>query len=200
MIKETRKSWLKNTVKPILGKIINVAIEIGVWRGDFTHTINTVLKPSRTIGIDPYLLYEGYSDKPDAYEDNNSDSVEYANQKNLDSLYNLVKKRSLEESWELIREKSLNAVNDWEDKSVDFVYLDANHKYEQVLEDIEAWWPKIKPGGILSGHDFLKGSKVEKYGVIEAVTDFREKHRLTLNTTPEKWATWWVVKNKTYLL
>lgn len=39
--------------------------------------------------------------------------------------------------------------------SVDFVYVDANHQYESVLNDLRVWWTRIRPGGILAGHDFV---------------------------------------------
>ena len=45
-------------------------------------------------------------------------------------------------------------------RSVDFVYIDARHDYKGAMEDIKAWWPKLKKGGLLSGHDFL-GEQVE---------------------------------------
>lgn len=44
------------------------------------------------------------------------------------------------------------------DESVDFCFVDASHVAENVKLDIEAWWPKIKQGGILGGHDYSWGS------------------------------------------
>ena len=43
------------------------------------------------------------------------------------------------------------------DQSLDFVFLDADHDYESVKADIAAWLPKVKPGGILAGHDYMCG-------------------------------------------
>ncbi|KKK62149.1 hypothetical protein LCGC14_3007230, partial [marine sediment metagenome] len=49
----------------------------------------------------------------------------------------------------------------------DFVFIDANHSYECVVKDIKAWTPKLRPGGMLSGHDFS-----DRYsGVVGAVTE-----------------------------
>ncbi len=54
-----------------------------------------------------------------------------------------------------------------EDNSLDFVFIDANHSYECVVKDIKAWTPKLRPGGMLCGHDFS-----ERYsGVVGAVTE-----------------------------
>lgn len=41
-----------------------------------------------------------------------------------------------------------------DDKSLDLVYIDADHGYESVMEDIRLWMPKVRPGGIISGHDY----------------------------------------------
>jgi hypothetical protein len=82
------------------------------------------------------------------------------------------------------------------DSELDFVYIDGDHSYEFVSTDIKAWWPKVQSGGILAGHDYTPGNSDygHTYGVIQAVTEFAEKHALTVNTTSEQYATWWVVK------
>ena len=59
------------------------------------------------------------------------------------------------------------------DHSLDFAYVDARHDYASVLEDLEAWFPKVKPGGILAGHDYADiefGKNV--FGVKSAVDEF----------------------------
>ena len=48
--------------------------------------------------------------------------------------------------------------------SLDFVYVDARHDYESVLEDMRDWWTKLRPGGILAGHDFTSARSVRGYG------------------------------------
>lgn len=61
-----------------------------------------------------------------------------------------------------------------DDESLDFVFIDANHRYESVVEDIKTWVPKVKSGGLISGHDYIdykkKGVK-SGYNVKKAVDE-----------------------------
>ena len=43
-------------------------------------------------------------------------------------------------------------------RSLDFIYLDARHDYEGVAEDLRSWWPALRPGGVLAGHDWTHDS------------------------------------------
>jgi|GEM_PF-1665900 len=71
-----------------------------------------------------------------------------------------------------VRAYSVTASSQYQDESLDVVYLDATHSYEQVLADICAWYPKVKPGGIIAGHDFAFEHPVSCTGVIPAVLEF----------------------------
>jgi len=70
----------------------------------------------------------------------------------------------------IMPEPSLKAVTRFEDDVVDFVFIDAAHDYESVKEDIAAWWPKVKSGGVLAGDDYQPSWP----GVIQAVSEFSE--------------------------
>jgi SAM-dependent methyltransferase len=90
----------------------------------------------------------------------------------------------------LIHEDSAKAAELFADATVDFVYVDADHSYPSVTRDIKAWWPKIKPGGVMAGDD-LNWFNVEK-----AITDFfgdmQVKEGFPLNYQPQ----WQVNKNE----
>ena len=68
-----------------------------------------------------------------------------------------------------IRNTSKQASYLYKDNSLDFVFLDASHDYESVKEDLNAWYPKLKPGCYFSGHDFCK---ITWPGVVKAVNEF----------------------------
>lgn len=69
----------------------------------------------------------------------------------------------------VIIDQSWDAANEFDDNSVDYIHIDCDHVYESVKKDINAWWTKLKVGGIMSGHDYLC---VEHPGVEKAVHEF----------------------------
>ena len=73
----------------------------------------------------------------------------------------------------LLEEESLEAVNKIDDNSLDFIFLDAHSTPNEVIKDIEAWYPKVKQGGLFSGHDWIS-TDVQKI-----VFDFRNKNNIT---------------------
>lgn len=83
---------------------------------------------------------------------------------------------------ELIRQRSLEAVQDIADNSLDFVFIDADHAYESVKADIAAWTPKVRPGGIVSGHDYYL-TRQGNEGVIRAVNEYTADNNYELNFT-----------------
>lgn len=56
------------------------------------------------------------------------------------------------------REYSTNASKYYENSSLDFVFIDAFHSYESVIEDIISWYPKVKENGVIAGHDFWENT------------------------------------------
>ena len=98
--------------------------------------------------------------------------------------------------YRLHRKLSLDAVNAFLDASLDFVYIDANHEFSVVLQDIRAWFAKVKPDGILAGHDYLDGQLPEgNFGVKSAVARFESETGLRAQSTAERaWPSWYIVK------
>ena len=80
------------------------------------------------------------------------------------------------------RRSSMDAVADVRNDSLDFVFIDADHKYTSVCEDIREWSKKVRRGGIVSGHDYYK-TRGENLGVINAVNEYVAKHGYVLHLT-----------------
>lgn len=73
----------------------------------------------------------------------------------------------------MIRATSEISSNMFLDNSLDFIYIDANHAYDFVKEDIELWYPKVKKGGYLCGHDYLK---IDWYNDLNYAENNKDKH------------------------
>lgn len=82
----------------------------------------------------------------------------------------------------ILKKTSMEAIQDVPDESLDFVFIDADHRYEFVKDDIREWSKKVRPGGIVSGHDYFTNSS-EDLGVIEAVDEYVKEHGYKLKLT-----------------
>ena len=92
------------------------------------------------------------------------------------------------------RDFSKDAASKFPDGSLDFVYLDGNHQYEAISEDLILWYPKVRQGGFFGGHDYLDLSRPSgEYGVKRAVTEFAQNKGFTYQVTPEEWPTWYTI-------
>jgi hypothetical protein len=73
----------------------------------------------------------------------------------------------------------------FDDNFFDYIYIDANHSYMPVYQDLLAWWPKLKSGGLFCGDDYtdVNNPGEGKYGVVEAVDQFGDENGLTIYVT-----------------
>jgi hypothetical protein len=99
----------------------------------------------------------------------------------------------------LRRKTSLEAVVEFPDNSLDAVFIDGNHHFDFVVQDIIAWAPKVRRGGMVSGHDYKpEGSEKTPipFGVIEAVTGYTSAHKIKpyFLTMRDKCPSWFWVK------
>lgn len=92
------------------------------------------------------------------------------------------------------RKISMEAVREFEDESLDFVYIDGNHNFDYVMEDLVAWGRKVKVGGIISGHDYYHFTES---GVVEAVDAYIKGNNIReWYLTPEREGSWYFFKTK----
>lgn len=120
-------------------------VEIGVDRGAFSEILCQANQKLQLFSIDAWST--------SAFEDplNTSEKM----QKQFENHYQDAKRRLAHYNCKIIRKKSLDAVKDFEDNSLDFIYIDSNHNFVEVASDIYRWEKKVKVGGIISGHDYL---------------------------------------------
>ena len=193
--RRTHKSHQKTVVRKrndlfaelIRRELTGNAVEIGVAEGGYSFYLLDCW-PGVCYQIDPWCALS-----TEEYRDYNN--VEQAEQ---DRRFNLVcetAKRFYGRSVP-IRETSAEAVDRFTDYYFDFVYIDANHKYEFIREDLFLWYPKCVHGGIFAGHDYLNGEIASgSYGVKQAVDEFATHHNLKVNVTLESdYPSWWIVK------
>jgi hypothetical protein len=133
----------------------SVCAEIGVDQGDFTGAILRVTQPSQLHLVDTWASKRYNEHKFEQVRDR------FAQEQQSDTVV-------------IHRKLSLAAVSDFEDDYFDWIYLDTTHAYELTAQELRAYAPKIKRGGLMCGHDYSMGNwiKVYRYGVIEAVHEF----------------------------
>ncbi|MBI4725245.1 MAG: class I SAM-dependent methyltransferase, partial [Rhodomicrobium sp.] len=142
--------------------------EIGVARGHFSAKLRATCQPAFLALIDPWCQ----QDQGVYYNDGNNTA-----QDNQDQRFRKVTRRFASSTpsreCRVIRKFSAGAVEEFADKSLDWVYIDANHSHEACLEDLRLWAPKVKDDGLLCDHDFAAHANARSiYGVVEAVRDF----------------------------
>jgi cephalosporin hydroxylase len=82
----------------------------------------------------------------------------------------------------ILQKDSIAAAAQFDNHYFDWVYIDTDHSYETTLQELYAYKDKIKRGGYITGHDFVKGNfnAFIRYGVIEAVAEFCTKENWEL--------------------
>jgi len=140
-------------------------VEVGVWKGHSVTYLAKGLKERELPNIKVYAV--DLWDETYKYDGVNHGTKElYEQRKYLYEIYNTnVVNAGVRDLINDIKECSWEAAANFEDESLDFVFIDAGHDYDEVIKDIEAWLPKIKPNGIISGHDYANTN----CGVKEAV-------------------------------
>lgn len=138
------------------------AVEVGVYRGDYC--IPFLLRwPGIMHLVDPW-----YPQPKDEYVDVRNTGV-LQQSGDYQHLKRCLKHHHLTARVIIHRKVSIEAVKMFKDESLDYVYIDANHSYKHALQDLRIWWPKVKRGGVLSGHDVFA---LGVMGVTSAIVTF----------------------------
>jgi len=178
----------RNDLLSYLPKECKVA-EIGVARGFFSYEILENTKPRELYLIDAWENFDiGYPDKN--MVSSKRQQKRYKSVVNQFNNYNEVT---------IIRKRSVDSAQVFDDCYLDWVYIDADHSYAGCLNDLNAFSNKVKENGFICGHDWLaNGFNREGFGVNSAVLDFvkSNNYRLSLITNEDKHASYVIAKNK----
>jgi FkbM family methyltransferase len=173
-------------------------VEIGVLRGDYSKIILERWHKGEMYLIDAWRHL-------DEYVDMNGRDDQY----HYDCLLQTCKNtKQWQDRAHIIRMDSVKSANMFPDEFFDFIYIDADHSYEGVVRDLQAWWPKIKKGGLFCGDDYIpddgdiwltgQGDPIYagKFGVRKAVNEFVKEKNLNLYETTEEpyWRQWYTFK------
>ena len=163
-----------------------VGAEVGVFEGFLTHQVLKYVKPSKYFLVDPHLKY-----------DDGIGELGRFTQEMWDEIHNsLCFKYKDNPIVEVVRKTSVDGAEGTPDASLDFVYIDADHRAEAVYKDICAWYPKVKVGGIVSGHDFTEHpvkSGVYRF-MVEKTKEVRERDEDFLINLYSATNDWWFKK------
>lgn len=133
--------------RPLAGLLnelnFKIGVEVGVAAGEYSEVICRANPQMKVYGIDPYAPQAGYRD--------------YKRQSTFKRFHEEAKARLATcNNYEFRNIPSMEALTEFADESLDFVYIDANHQEPFVTQDITEWSKKVRPGGILAGHDYSK--------------------------------------------
>ena len=149
-------------------------VEIGLGHGiTLKHLLSNIEdKYFVFYGIDPFERYEGLHRKglkhsESSFENNKIETLE----------------ASSDDRFVFYNEYSHDAVGRFELGSVDLVFIDGNHTFKYVKQDIEDWYPIVSKGGILAGHDYYPSGRTHHYRQVgKAVEQFCKKNEIELLT------------------
>jgi hypothetical protein len=165
-----------------------IGVEIGVERGEFSEII---LKNSNLKILYSVDSWKEMSDEE--YQDINNHNQKKHNQNKAETEQRLSQFGGRSK---ILCMTSEEASKQFEDNSIDFIYIDANHSYEGCKKDIELWFPKVAEGCVISGHDYIADGIYSEgiFGVQRAVDEFILKYNLKLSSTDEPWSSWYCIK------
>jgi predicted O-methyltransferase YrrM len=160
--------------------------EIGTERGIYSEVLLKANPKLTLYCVDPWKAYKEYR--------------EHTTQSKIDEIYKEAIERLKPYNCCIIRKFSDKAYQDFPDGSLDFVYIDGNHDFTHVSEDLRNWTPKVRSGGIVAGHDFA--TFYGRYGqynqVKKAVLKFVEENHISpffrINNPNERPSWMWVKK------
>ena len=180
-------------IREFLGMFLNALglrgtyVEVGVHRGVFAAKFLVNWAGRRYVAVDPWE------------EDFVEDYIDGVNMEGKDRLGDMDAFLAAVDPYmdrvSILRAYSTVAAAHFVDGTIDAVFIDAVHHYHMVMQDMQAWWPKIKSGGIMLGHDYYLGVHSDAvFTVKPAVLEFGRRVNLPVFHTPTRDSCWYIMK------
>lgn len=143
-----------------------VGVEVGVEKGEYSRVLCEHNPQLKLYSVDPWRAYKAYRD--------------HISQSKLDRFYEESKRLLAPyNNCQIMREFSVEAAKKFSKGSLDFVYIDGNHEFQQVTNDIAVWSKKVRKGGIVAGHDFRRSKGSYPLHVKDVVLAWTRSHKIT---------------------
>ena len=148
-------------------------VEVGVNRGEYSEVLLKANPNLHLYGVDHYLAYSAYRE----LSQERQDECRAEAHKRLASYES-------EGRYQFIEKPSVEAAREFPDGALDYCYIDASHKLQDVVNDICEWSRVVRPGGICAGHDFVRrtrnrdGSPNTSLHVVQAVTAYTQAYSI----------------------
>ena len=159
---ERSRQHLANILKTY--KLNGYGVEIGVKRGEFSKHLLSTTDLKKLYLVDPWMSQD-VATYDEIHHDHDDDFVACMN--NV---------QPFQGRYEIVKDFSYNAHSKFSDEYFDFIYIDGNHSYDAVKDDLDKWYPKLKQGGLLAGDDYTYIPVETKFnytfGVKRAVDEF----------------------------
>lgn len=160
-------------------KLNGYGVEIGVKHGIFSQHLLSDWKCEKLYLVDPW----------EKQDDGVYDETHHDHENDLSVCINNLKRYV--GKYEIIKDYSYNAYSRFPDEYFDFIYIDGNHSYDAVKDDLIKWYPKLKKGGLIAGDDYTRLAEDYvfnyNFGVKRAVDEFafEQKRNVSIDLTGE---------------
>jgi len=169
-----------------------IGAELGVFQGKLSKDILEVARPKELHLMDPWwkVIGEYYGDWSRYHNDGELLSTKKAYRQAVDN----VKSADNHHVAVFHIDDDLITLAKFPDNYFDWVYLDSSHQYEQTVKELSLLEKKVKPDGIIAGHDWYPDPKAVHHGVYKAVHEFCNRHNWEVFKLDKKFTQWAIRK------
>jgi len=152
----------------------SIFVEVGVWKGDFSKKIWDISNPNLLVLVDSWTFDEkvrGCAPQVNGKEPLNQFFFDQAKKDTFN-------KFKTNENVHILDSNSSEASSNYIDNYFDYIYLDAEHSYQAVINDLNMWYPKLKKNGVLFGDDYYWREEDDTLSLHKAYQEFINKNNI----------------------